>query len=107
MRVTKAEPIPERMFAEMRRLIADIVTVRPFTIWLHGSYATGRARVASDIDLAIDAVAALAPTDIALVAESLEESTLPYHFDVCDLARTSQAFADRVRAIGTPWRIEA
>ncbi len=106
MRVTKAEAIPSHMFEEIRRRIAAVVEVRPLTIWLHGSYADGNPRVASDIDLALDADERLPPATIGLVAESLEDSTVPYHFDVCDLARTSAAFATRVRATGIPWRIE-
>jgi predicted nucleotidyltransferase len=61
-------------------------------VWVFGSRAQGRARAASDLDLAIDAGRPLSREEATALHEVFEESDLPYTVDVVDLCSTSPSF---------------
>ena|SRR5207248_7938383 len=52
--------------------------------WVFGSRATGRARLYSDLDLAIDAGRRLTLDERASLTEAFCDSDLPYKVDVVD-----------------------
>jgi predicted nucleotidyltransferase len=52
--------------------------------WVFGSRAMGRARLYSDLDLAIDAGRRLTLDERASLTEAFSDSDLPYRVDVVD-----------------------
>jgi predicted nucleotidyltransferase len=63
--------------------------------WVFGSRATGRARLYSDLDLAIDVGRRLMIDERARLTEAFSDSNLPYRVDVVDC----QDLDDRWRAV--------
>ncbi len=61
-------------------------------VWVFGSRVKGRARAASDLDLAIDAGRALSLSETGALAEAFDEAPLPYRVDVVDLHSISAEF---------------
>jgi uncharacterized protein len=73
--------------ASHRRLVLNILRAHlpPNTkAWVFGSRATGRARLYSDLDLAIDAGRRLTLDETARLSEALSDSDLPYRVDLID-----------------------
>lgn len=91
--------------AEQRGLVWQILRSNlPATakVWVFGSRATGRARRYSDLDLAIDAGRPLTLDETAKLAETFDESDLPYRVDVVDW----RAIDDRFRQIIAQERVK-
>jgi len=61
-------------------------------VWVFGSRATGTARRASDLDLAIDAGRPLTRKETGTLLDAFEESDLPYTVDVVDLHTVAPSF---------------
>jgi len=64
-------------------------------VFVFGSRANGRARRASDLDLAIDAGRPLTLAETSALAEAFETSDLPYAVDIVD----AQSIGERFRAL--------
>lgn len=60
--------------------------------WVFGSRATGRARPASDLDLAIDAQRPLTLDECAVLNDAFDQSDLPYTVDVVDCQTVAASF---------------
>jgi predicted nucleotidyltransferase len=86
-----------------RRIVLDKLRGHPARIFLFGSRARGDARRASDIDIALDAPAPLAPELLAEIRDALEESDVLPRVDIVDLARASAELRQRVREEGIEW----
>jgi predicted nucleotidyltransferase len=87
-----------------RQLVLEILRIHlPQSIkaWVFGSRATGRARLYSDLDLAIDAGRRLTLDELARLNETFSDSDLPYRVDVVDW----HDLDDRWRAIIAAERI--
>lgn len=66
-------------------------------VWIFGSRAKGTHSRYSDVDLLIECAAL--PTDaLSNITESLEESPLPYKFDLVDSAKLAPEYAHSVHA---------
>jgi predicted nucleotidyltransferase len=61
-------------------------------VWVFGSRATGTARRASDLDLAIDAGRPLTRAETGALLDAFEESDLPYTVDLVDLNTVAPSF---------------
>jgi len=61
-------------------------------VYVFGSRANGKARRASDLDLAIDAGRPLTSDERAVLAEAFSLSNLPYEVDVADMRAIDAAF---------------
>ncbi|HTQ72054.1 MAG TPA: nucleotidyltransferase domain-containing protein [Acidocella sp.] len=72
-------------------------------IWVFGSRAKGTAKRGSDLDLAIDAGAALPASVKARLAASFEDAPLPYTVDLVDLATVSPEFRALIDAHKLPF----
>jgi uncharacterized protein len=73
--------------ADHQQLVLDILGAHlPLSTraWVFGSRATGRARLYSDLDLAVDAGRRLTLDETARLAEAFSDSDLPYRVDVVD-----------------------
>jgi predicted nucleotidyltransferase len=97
--------IPREQTLEMvRQVVLAGLEEYPVKVYLFGSWSRGTERQSSDIDIAIDGECG-APSDILVrLREKLEESTIPYRFDVVDLAEANPVLVDKVRKEGVLWK---
>ncbi len=73
-------------------------------VWLFGSFATGRADVASDIDLAVRGPSPLPAATAARILADLEDRVPTLRdFDLVDLRAVPEALRRRVLTEGIPW----
>jgi uncharacterized protein len=90
----------EKDLAVLRRTFARFPSVHEVSVF--GSRATGHARRASDIDLAISAPDATAAEWLALTA-ALEEAPIIYEFDVVRTGRTHNTrLIEKITREGVP-----
>jgi type I restriction enzyme S subunit len=85
------------------RIVQDILRAHlpeGAQVWVFGSRASGRARVYSDLDLAIDAGRRLTLDERAVLAEAFSESDLPYRVDIVDWQAIDGHFG---RMIAAEW----
>jgi uncharacterized protein len=73
-------------------------------VYLFGSQATGRARLHSDIDIAILPLQPIPSLTLFKIREILEESEVVRYVDVVDLSETDEAFRKRVEKEGILWK---
>ena len=88
---------------EVRRIVHAGLKGHPAQVYLFGSWATGRNRRTSDIDVAILPAEPLPGEILSGIREALEESLVVYPVDVVDLSQVSPPFRDRVLKEGIPW----
>ena len=69
-------------------------------VYLFGSQATGKARLHSDIDVAILPLEPIPSLTLSEIRDTLEESDVVRHVDVVDLSETDGAFRQRVEKEG-------
>lgn len=94
----------EQTLGLVRQVVLAGLEGYPVTVYLFGSWSRGTERQSSDIDIAIDGACG-APSDILVrLREKLEESTIPYRFDVVDLAEADPILVDKVRKEGILWK---
>ena len=87
----------------VRQLVLSGLGGAPARVYLFGSRATGHARPASDIDVAVWPLAELPVGTLSLIREALEESLIPFTVDLVDLRDTDEAFRKRVLKEGIVW----
>jgi predicted nucleotidyltransferase len=85
-------------------MVLDALGERDAAVYLFGSHARGEVRHASDIDIAILPREDLPVAFFAELAETIEESRIPYEVDLVDLRRVSPAFREEVIRSGIKWR---
>jgi predicted nucleotidyltransferase len=73
-------------------------------VYLFGSQATGKARLYSDIDVAIMPLQKLPLAIFSEIREDLEESDIVRKVDVIDLHETDESFRQRVEKEGVVWK---
>jgi predicted nucleotidyltransferase len=73
-------------------------------VYLFGSQATGKARVYSDIDVAVLPLQKLPISIFSEIHEELEESDIVRTVDVVDLTEADESFCQRVEREGIIWR---
>jgi predicted nucleotidyltransferase len=88
---------------EVRRIVHAGLRGHQARVYLFGSWATGRNRRTSDIDIAILPSEPLPEDVLSGIREALEESLVVYPVDVVDLSRVSPQFRDRVLREGVRW----
>jgi uncharacterized protein len=88
---------------ETRRIVRAGLRGHPAQVYLFGSWATGRNRRTSDIDIAILPAGPLPEDLLSDLREALEESLVVYPVDVVDLSRVAPQFRDRVLKEGIRW----
>ncbi len=87
-----------------KELIAIVHKYLPrCAIWLFGSRATGRQRVGSDVDVALDNGQKIPWHIITKIMLDIEETTIPMAVDVVDLATVDDAFKHNVLKEGILW----
>ena len=69
-------------------------------VWLFGSCARGDVFRHSDIDIADELPAGF----FSNLAESVEESSIPYDVDIVDLRNAAPTLVEEVRREGVKWK---
>lgn len=65
-----------------------------YKVFVYGSRAAGNAQKWSDIDVGIRGEREVPVRKLALIAEELENSKVPYKVDVVDFTKTSNNFKE-------------
>jgi predicted nucleotidyltransferase len=73
-------------------------------VWLFGSCARDDVLQHSDIDIAILPRDELPSGFFSDLAESVEESSIPYDVDIVDLRSAAPSLIDEVRREGVKWK---
>ncbi len=94
---------PEADLELARQIVLQGLAGYPAKVFLFGSHATGRAKRASDIDIAILPENDLPDTVFADIRERLEESQIIYLVDLLNLLIAGETLRARVLAEGVPW----
>ena len=97
-------PTRKRVIEELRRMVLAALGERDAEVWLFGSCARGEVLQHSDIDIAILAREKLPSAFFSDLAESVEESSIPYDVDIVDLRSAAPTLIDEVRREGMKWK---
>ena len=97
-------PTRQRAIEQLRRIVLGALGEHDAAVYLFGSMATGPVRHASDIDVGILPRDELPPAFFALLADDIEESTIPYDVDLVDLRTVDPVFLEKVIHTGVKWR---
>jgi predicted nucleotidyltransferase len=92
-----------RAIEELRRMVFDALAGHDAEVWLFGSCARDKPRQHSDIDIAIMPHAELPPAFFSVLADDIEESSIPYDVDLIDLRHADPALVDEIRREGVKW----
>lgn len=93
----------EIVLEEVRRMTREVLRGQHAEVYLFGSWAIGKPRRSSDIDVGVYAPHPLPIGTLATLRERLEESAIPYRVEIVDLAETDAAFRDTVIRQGVRW----
>lgn len=88
----------------VRRIILSGLGRRKVRIFLFGSRANGKAREASDVDVAVLPLERLPQGLLSEIRLSLHESKVPYAVDLVDLSHADPKFRMRVMEEGLLWK---
>jgi uncharacterized protein len=97
-------PTRERAIEKLRRRVLAALGEHDAEVWLFGSCARGEPLQHSDIDVAILPRDELPSAFFSDLAESVEESSIPYDIDIVDLRRAAPSLIDEVRREGVKWK---
>ena len=97
-------PTRERAIEELRRMVLAALGEHDAEVWLFGSCARGEVLQHSDIDIAILPRDDLPSGFFSDLAESAEESSIPYDVDIVDLRDAAPTLIDEVRREGVKWK---
>ena len=103
-RGTAVNATRKRAIEELRRMVLAALGEHDAEVWLFGSRARGEAFQHSDIDIAILPHDELPAGFFSDLAESVEESSIPYDVDVVDLRSAAPTLIDEVRHEGAKWK---
>ena len=85
-------------------MVLDALGEHDAEVWLFGSCARGEVLQHSDIDIAILPRDDLPSGFFSDLAESAEESSIPYDVDIVDLRSAAPTLIDEVRREGVKWK---
>lgn len=85
---TEVLSVARQVAAIVRRVIGDPA----YRVFLYGSWASGKARDRSDIDIGIEGPASVEPSAMLKIREACESLPTLYTVEVVDLARVAPAF---------------
>jgi len=94
----------QRAIEKLRRMVLATLGEHDAEVWLFGSCARGEALQHSDIDIAILPHDELPSGFFSDLAESTEESSMPYDVDIVDLRSAAPTLIDEVRREGVKWK---
>ena len=85
----------QQALEELRQMVLDALGDHEAEVWLFGSCARGSVRQHSDIDIAILPHDELPSGFFSDLAESVEESSIPYDVDIVDLRSAAPTSSTR------------
>jgi predicted nucleotidyltransferase len=97
-------PVRERALEELRTMVLKALEGHDAAVWLFGSCARDEVKQHSDIDIAILPREQLPASFFAVLADEIEESTIPYDVELVDLRRADPALVEEVQREGVKWR---
>src|SRR5215831_7008104 len=98
------EPYSSLDDRKISRMVLGALGEHDAEVWLFGSCARGEALQHSDIDIAILPRDELPSGFFSNLADSAEESSIPYDVDIVDLRRAAPTLVDEVRREGVKWK---
>lgn len=90
--------------ATTREIVLEHLKNYRVRVYLFGSQATGKARLYSDIDVAILPLQKMPISMFSEIREDLEESNIVRSVDVIDLTEADEGFRQRVEKEGVIWK---
>ncbi len=97
-------PVLTHDLESAKKIVLEQLKAYRAKVYLFGSQATGKARLYSDIDVAILPLQPLPILALPEIREQLEESDILRTVDVLDLTETDDAFRQRVEKEGIVWK---
>ena len=90
---------------QKQTIINLIVALQPHVkIYLFGSQATGTQVRGSDVDIALDAGYPMKSADVGEIRDVLNETNMPYKFDVVDFHLVSEDMKAMILKEGILWK---
>ncbi|QTN00688.1 nucleotidyltransferase domain-containing protein [Sediminibacillus dalangtanensis] len=86
----------ERTLNELKRVVEKTMPHHDVTVYLFGSWARMQQKQSSDIDIAIDAERPISPALKQRLLDALENSKIPYHIDVVELAEANDSLKQNI-----------
>ena len=86
--------LEERLLRQVQEILKEHVP--DCEVWVFGSRAGKRAKLFSDLDLAIVSSSGVACRRLAMLAGAFEESDLPIKVDLVDWSSANPAFRERI-----------
>jgi predicted nucleotidyltransferase len=87
-----------------RKIVLEHLKDYRARVYLFGSQATGKARLYSDIDVAVLPLQKVPVSMFSEIREDLEESNIVRSVDVIDLTEADESFLQRVEREGVIWK---
>ncbi|MCD6223796.1 MAG: nucleotidyltransferase domain-containing protein [Deltaproteobacteria bacterium] len=84
----------KRVEKQIKEVIFQFLDPEKYQVFIFGSRATGKARKYSDYDIGILGKKPVPVKTLVLIEEALEESDLPYKFDIVDFSLVSPEFRE-------------
>ena len=97
-------PVLTRDLESTKKIVLEQLKAYRAKVYLFGSQATGKARLHSDIDVAILPLEPLPIHIVSEIQEKLEDSDILREVDVVDLSVSDEAFRQRVEKEGVLWK---
>jgi predicted nucleotidyltransferase len=97
-------PVLTHDLESVKKIVLEQLKAYKAKVYLFGSQATGKARLYSDIDIAILPLQPLPILALSEIREKLEESDIVREVDVLDLTETDDIFRQRVEKEGILWK---
>ena len=92
-----------RWLGQVKAIASRVLADYDVDVYLFGSRARGSARLASDIDLAIESRNELPAKVMNRLFDELDESTVPVRVDVFDLRHAGPELRAKVMQEGIQW----
>jgi hypothetical protein len=90
---------------QIKSVIKEELADREISVILFGSRATGKDRIASDVDIALKAKTPIDRQLLLRIKDRLEDSTIPYRVDLVDWSRVSESVQNDIDTKGRIWTL--
>lgn len=95
----------DRYMNQIKSVIKEELADREISVILFGSRATGKDRIASDVDIALKAKTPIDRQLLLRIKDRLEDSTIPYRVDLVDWSRVSESVQNDIDTKGRIWTL--
>jgi predicted nucleotidyltransferase len=88
---------------QLREIVLKHVDSDRYAVFIYGSRAAGTAVRSSDFDIGIWGDAAVPVSILARIREDIDESDIPFHYDLVDFSRVDESFKTIALQHIIPW----